>query len=552
MEKIKLHEGLKRNYIIPCFQREYSWGEEEIEELIKNIKNIKENEEYCLGIITVKKTNEGTRILIDGQQRLTTLYMIAIKCNYITKCEEIQLCSEYNNLLSETDKNSLKQLVLNKINELPQNFKDGWKIINKNINKENKEYIKKMIAKNLYYYEVYLDENTNVNHYFEVMNSRGVQLSRSDIVKSLLMNNLKNDYDKSRLNYLWYKLEQMNNKIENIPNFHELNPKENIKYKTINDILKQGIINNSKKDVKKNNDDDDNSILNFEYFLLYAIRLYVNKDIIGYEPSGEFNLNDLIKEYEDTFTNKKNEQIIDFLDFLIKIKKIYDKYIVEFDNSSKTWKLGIKNNDMLLIQSCLRVSFVNRRLMHWIYITLDFFYKNKDINEYISLIKQYIRKKYVNDFIARNKTKNYRTGFDTPIVVLNYLDYLLKIEYKTVIEEIPESKGIQFDSFTFKFRNSIEHFMPRHDSESGEQNKEWVDDFGNLALLSYGTNTKMQNASPDEKANHFYKDLSGYSLKLQIMSKIANTRIWNEKESKYITEKCINILEEDLKYLYNT
>ena len=344
----------------------------------------------------------------------------------------------------------------------------------------------------------------------------------------------------------------MNNKIKKIINYNEINPKENIKYKTLNDILKSGTSINRKRIVKNEKNDDDNSILNFEYFLLYAIRLYANKDIIGYEPSGEFNLNDLIKEYEDTFIDKKNEQIIDFLDFLITIKKIYDKYIVEFDNSSKTWKLGVKNNDLLLIQSCLRVSFVNRRLMHWIYITLDYFYKNKNINDYINLIKQYIRKKYLNDFITCNKINNYRTGFDTPIIVLNYLDYLLKIEHETVVKEIPEAKGIRFDLFTFKFRNSIEHFMPRHDAENGELNEKWVDDFGNLALLSYGTNTKMQNASPDEKARHFYKDLSGYSLKLQIMSKIANTRIWNENETKYLTEKCINILEKDLKHLFMT
>ena len=55
--------------------------------------------------------------------------------------------------------------------------------------------------------------------------------------------------------------------------------------------------------------------------------------------------------------------------------------------------------------------------------------------------------------------------------------------------------------------------MPRHSNEP------WVDDFGNLALLSYGTNTKIQYATPYDKASHFNSELSGYSLKLQIMSK---------------------------------
>ena len=548
MEKVKLHAGLKRKYIIPCFQREYSWGEEEIEELIKNLKNLEDNEEYCLGIVTAKKTNDGKKLLIDGQQRLTTLYMIAIHCGYISKCEEIELSSEYDILTSEMKSNNLKQIVLKKIDELPQNLKIGWRIINKKIAEEDKKKINKLIKHSLYYYEVNLDNKIHINHYFEVMNSRGVQLSRSDIIKSFLMNKLNNDQDKSRLNYLWYNLEKMNDKIDNIKNFYDITEKSNVKYMSINNILKQKNNYNKNNQNEQNNiESDDNSILNFEYFLLYSIRLYKNIDKKNYEPSGEFNINDLIGEYEDIFNKSKSDEIIAYLNFLISIRTIYDKYIVKFDNLTETWRLGINNSDIMLIQSCLRVSFVNRRLMHWIYITLEFFYNKKDVNEYVNLMKKYIREKYVKDFLNNNKNNNYRTGFETPIIILNYLDYLIKINHEKIIKDIPEAKEIQFEAFTFKFRNSIEHFMPRH-NENGELNEEWVNDFGNLALLSYGTNTRMQNASPDEKSKHFDKDLSSYSLKLQIMSKIAlsNNREWNIKETQYITDKCIKILDYDL------
>lgn len=549
MEKVKLNVGLEREYVIPCFQREYSWGEEEIEELIKNLKEIKNKAEYCLGIVTVKKDN-GKYLLIDGQQRLTTLYLIAIYCGYITSCDQIRLSAEYESLISENKTNNLEQIILNEIDKLPQNLKNGWKIIKKEISEEDKRNINELIRNSLYYYEVNLDNNTNINHYFEVMNSRGVQLSRSDIVKSFLMNNLDDDNDKSRLNYLWHDLEKMNNETKNIKNFEDITEKNNKEYeKTINEILRfpKDYNKRSQNDIESN----DNSILNFDYFLLYTIKLYKNKDSIDINSSGEFNLNNLIKEYNDICTR---ETTIDFLNFLISIKNIYDKYIVKFDNSTETWGLGVNNSDMILIQACLRVSFINSRLMHWIYMTLKFFYNKKDnneiyISEYINLMKKYIREKYVKDFINKNKSNNYRTGFDTPVIILNYLDYLIKINHKKIVKDIPEAKGIQYDLFTFKFRNSIEHFMPRHkENEQGELNREWVDDFGNLALLSYGTNTKMQNASPDEKAKHFDKNLSGYSLKLQIMSKIAldKNREWNEKETKYITDKCIEILEHDL------
>ena len=61
--------------IIPSFQREYSWDDVEINELLTDIKN--SNKSYCVGIITTK-TIEGKLVLIDGQQRLTTLYLVAI------------------------------------------------------------------------------------------------------------------------------------------------------------------------------------------------------------------------------------------------------------------------------------------------------------------------------------------------------------------------------------------------------------------------------------------------------------------------------------------
>ena len=549
MGKVKLCEGLKNKYIIPCFQREYSWGEEEIEELVKNILNTKNDENYCLGIITVK-VNKNNKMLIDGQQRLTTLYMIAIYCGYIEKVEEINLESEYDLILNEQSNNLKKIFSMtsndNEFDKLPLNLKIAWKIIKNKISDADKEKIKEKIKNNLYYYEINLDDKVNINHYFEVMNSRGIQLSRSDIIKSFLMNRLDDDIDKSRLNYLWYNLEKMNNTLDDIKSFKEVNKKNNVKYLTINNIISQKNNFNTSYQIEQNNKDYDNSILNFEYFLLYSIRIYKNKDKENYDSSGEFNLEDLIKEYKDEFIHKNSEEIIEYLNFLISIKKIYDKYIVKYDKIKDTWQLDINNEKIKLIQSCLRVSFINRRLMHWIYITLKYVYNNKDINEYVNFMEKYIKEKYIKNFINDNKDNNYRTGFDTPVIVLNYLDYLMKINYKKVIESIPESKDIEFEKFTFKFRNSIEHFMPRTD-ENGEPNEDWVDNFGNLALLAYGTNTKMQNANPLEKATHFKYNLSGYSIKLQIMTKMALDGGWNKDKSKKLTRKCINLLDEDLK-----
>lgn len=543
MKPTSILDGLKRDYVIPCFQREYAWGEEEIEGLINSIEE--SNDDFCLGIVTVKRARNNGKIiykLIDGQQRITTLYLIAIHCGIINIPASVRLTSEYEELTSGSN-NLVK--VLNKSDDIPRKMQDGYRVIERLIPEAKKTTIKEKF-KRIYYYEVNLDKNINLNHYFEVMNSRGVQLSRSDIVKSLIMNKLDDDNDKKRLNRLWYKFEKMDSNNDGIKNFKQFQAKGN-EYKTINEILKNRNIEQTAPTVDA--PEDENSILNFEFFLLYVVRLYQNIDDDSLDSSGEFNLSDLVGEYETLLREKNSDEVISFLDFMVEMKTIYNKYIVKYDSASESWSLNIKNNDMLLIQSCLRVSYINRRIMHWIYMTMKFFYQNKDVNLYIGAMRNYMREQ-VKDFLEKGEEVNYRTGFNTPNIVLNYLDILIMENYEAIQKQIPAAKGLKIDDYKFKFRNSIEHFMPRH-REDGTENPAWVDDFGNLALLAYKTNTKMQNARPDEKATHFNKELSGYSLKLQIMSKITlkSADGWNKERSDELTKIMIQLLTDDVKTL---
>ena len=67
-------EGIKGTFYIPSYQRGYRWGNDEVFRLLEDIySNGKKN--YCLQPIVVRKNNNLYE-LIDGQQRLTTLYLI--------------------------------------------------------------------------------------------------------------------------------------------------------------------------------------------------------------------------------------------------------------------------------------------------------------------------------------------------------------------------------------------------------------------------------------------------------------------------------------------
>lgn len=70
----KLVGEIKGKFFVPSYQRGYRWGKDEVTRLLDDIyANGTKN--YCLQPIVVRKTNNGYE-LIDGQQRLTTLYLI--------------------------------------------------------------------------------------------------------------------------------------------------------------------------------------------------------------------------------------------------------------------------------------------------------------------------------------------------------------------------------------------------------------------------------------------------------------------------------------------
>ncbi len=76
---------------IPFFQRSYVWDEDNWERFLEDMKSISaDKDEYFLGSLMLKSANKGTsakehKILIDGQQRMTTLIIflkvLSLKAN---------------------------------------------------------------------------------------------------------------------------------------------------------------------------------------------------------------------------------------------------------------------------------------------------------------------------------------------------------------------------------------------------------------------------------------------------------------------------------------
>ena len=94
---------------IEAYQRGYRWSKDEIIHLLEDIDEIPDGQNYCLQPIVVKN-NDGIFELIDGQQRLTTLYLIM---KYLSLYMELKYSIEYTTRKSENGNIGSKELLKN-------------------------------------------------------------------------------------------------------------------------------------------------------------------------------------------------------------------------------------------------------------------------------------------------------------------------------------------------------------------------------------------------------------------------------------------------------
>lgn len=100
-QTVALIDLFGKDFIIPHYQRGFRWEAQEVEELLDDLWNFEKTsnkgEFYCLQPIVLQKKGKNIFHVLDGQQRLTTLYLI------VTFLEEIRNDSGYNQPLFTLD-----------------------------------------------------------------------------------------------------------------------------------------------------------------------------------------------------------------------------------------------------------------------------------------------------------------------------------------------------------------------------------------------------------------------------------------------------------------
>jgi uncharacterized protein with ParB-like and HNH nuclease domain len=204
-----------RKFIIPDFQREIRWDCDNLSQLIDDIKS---GPKYMGNIILTKICNEDRYLIIDGQQRITTITMILCCLNNIHdgKIESIIPCTlsvesfmgfeelVCNKFVEESRKNS-KIRKTDKLYQIDKYY-ELWDCMSKNTTITNKVEAKKFLD-NLFKSKVniILNESDDMKdgiRYFIDVNLKGKQLDTEDIFKGYLF---RNDSSKE-IRDAWYNL----------------------------------------------------------------------------------------------------------------------------------------------------------------------------------------------------------------------------------------------------------------------------------------------------------------------------------------------------------
>ena len=600
----------KSKYLIPIYQRNYAWGKSEVEQLVIDINdyaNEKTNQNYYIGTLVVFKRDDEYFETIDGQQRLTTLsILLSVLKNKFNK--EIN----FNHLLSyESREVSTKTLefIYNDDIEDRENINpfmiDAYKnlvnIIEKNV-KDIEKFVDYLLNK-VVILRVEVPKDTDLNHYFEVMNNRGEQLEKHEILKADMLSKLDNDNDREVFNTIWEACSDMNRYVQygfltnirdkffgdnwnsfELKNFDELEESFNFdnhtdinleeKKYSIDDILDNKYdLKQDKDNSNKNEDKPDRflSPINFQNFLLHVYK--ITKD--NKAPLDDKRLLEIIKPI-----NK--ESVKEFGYNLLKMRFLFDNYVIKRDygGEKEEWSLKLaykytyqkknqksiqyrnsfnsedKNKQILMILSMFHVSNPSQNYKYWLSGVLKFLFENYnatiDENNYLNYLEN-LAEKFFKRLLSKNKDK---LEYDELIFLPCSFSYVIDITMLhkgTSVEHfifnyldylIWKQDKNKYSYFSFSFSNSVEHFYPQKpiDGHSKLDKEDGLDNFGNLCLISLSKNAKLNNHPPISK-KAYYPNEQYDSLKQHIMMERADEWTKNPKE------EILNHQEEMIKIL---
>ena len=226
-----------KQFVIPIYQRTYSWQLAQCDQLLKDIIRISKDDNlqgHFLGSIVYFQEDIHTisdvpkLLVIDGQQRLTTVSLLILALAHFLKNNPVELDTNANKLfnyylLNSDEDNDLryklmltrgdKQSYINLLNEIPQEdtmnrVTENYKFFASRINEENVKVIYNGVLR-LFIVDVALEKDKdNPQLIFESMNSTGLDLSQADLIRNYVLMGQEIDLQTKLYENYWFPMEQ--------------------------------------------------------------------------------------------------------------------------------------------------------------------------------------------------------------------------------------------------------------------------------------------------------------------------------------------------------
>lgn len=542
LDKLFIKDVFQKWYRIPSYQRPYVWGKDQIFDLLDDITNAytkDEKSEYFLGsLVLQEKENKEYQDfdILDGQQRLTTLFLITAVIRDLTDDENRKnTCQESIFRKGNKDDNiperlrivfdirdDVKDFVDNYVKLSGATLSDKIKYIAEDKNQNQSVY---NIANAILYIRQYFNENNNIDKFFPflrtkvllisvstknlddafnlftVLNNRGMKLRSADILKSDNLSLIEDKVEVSKYAKYWEQMESYFGEDFDkfLSHLQSIITKEKAQLNLLDEfeknIFKVGKLNKGKdffNFVKKYKEHyeflfDDNQNLELKNLIKlmqvgFVSDLWVAPLLCYYDKFGKENLVNFVKKLNNKFAS-------DWIANLTPTNRIsnMNNIITQIENS--------ENSNDLLGHNCLKID-------------------EKSILDFIK-----------GDIYGERPARYI-------ILLVNYLDHSQETEF--VIPNII----------------SIEHILPQNPRDNSQWKKDfddesrekWTDKIGNLIIISRRKNSAQGNKDFSEKKKKYFAGKVELGRSAKIMS---DYQSWTPVELQDNHEKVIKRLKEN-------
>jgi hypothetical protein len=536
----EIYNGEKATYEVPIYQRNYAWEKDEVFALIQDVYDAfstrnKDQSTYYIGTLVSFHKGDHVYEVIDGQQRLTTIYLILAALDVP---RQNKLTYRVRKKANQTIQSMPSFDIEEKDFGIIAGYKFASTAIKEIVPSTEQKTFKEYFLNNVHLIHYQVPKDIDLNHYFEIMNSRGEQLEKHEIVKARLIETL-NDSDKAKFHRLWEVCSEMNVYVQQRYNndkifgnsYYEfkINGFDDLPEETdrsgeikISDLLTYTGGTESVHSTDKI--DSFQPIIDFSNFLLIVLKLTRLQEN-NFDPI-IFNLDDkdLLKEFANVDLNQEFAKKFGFN--LLKAKFLLDNYIVHHANEDDTlqsnpWKLQywqkektqayLKNltdktdtqNKLVHLLSMFEVSFTARQRKNYLFYCLLYLFESDlgKIDQYCTFVERLADKYFKDVYLVQDNLNEINTprpgSFDRTILSGNTLNVEPQnntIEFNEIYGDgTVESKGISlfvFNYLDYKLWVKYQNELRGEGSKEGSRIRQIF--FSTLGCADFGLNVFEQ------------------------------------------------------------